>query len=131
LLIVSLATLPGFAQDVVKIAFLGPLTGPNAAQGLGARNAFDLAIKEANESGRFPFRIEAMILDDASDPSTGVAAALRAVNDPAVVAATGHWNSPVALATIDVFHEHGIPMVIWGAIHPDITRRGYREVTRV
>jgi branched-chain amino acid transport system substrate-binding protein len=119
------------APTVVKIAFLGPLTGPNAPQGLGARNAFDLALRQANNSGRFPFRIEGMVLDDASDPATGRAAALRAVSDPAVVAATGHWNSPVAFATIEVFHEHKTPIIIWGAIHPDITRRGYREVTRV
>lgn len=121
----------GPAPTVVKIAFLGPLTGPNAPQGLGARNAFDLAVRQANASGRFPYRIEGMVLDDASDPATGRAGALRAVSDPAVVAATGHWNSPVAFATIEVFHEHKTPIIIWGAIHPDITRRGYREVTRV
>lgn len=121
----------GAPAQVVKLAFLGPLTGPNAPQGLGARNAFDLAIRQANASGRFPYRIEGVVLDDASDPATGRAAALRAVSDPAVVAATGHWNSPVAFATIEVFHEHRTPIVIWGAIHPDITRRGYAEVTRV
>lgn len=121
----------GAPAQVVKLAFIGPLTGPNAPQGLGARNAFDLAIRQANASGRFPYQIEGVVLDDASDPATGRAAALRAVSDPAVVAATGHWNSPVAFATIEVFHEHRTPIVIWGAIHPDITRRGYAEVTRV
>jgi branched-chain amino acid transport system substrate-binding protein len=124
-------TAPGAPVQVVKLAFLGPLTGPNAPQGLGARNAFDLALRQANASGRFPYRIEGVVLDDASDPATGRAAALRAVSDPAVVAATGHWNSPVAFATIEVFHENRTPIVIWGAIHPDITRRGYAEVTRV
>ncbi len=33
----------------IKIAFIGPLTGPNAAQGNGAKNSFDLAIKQAND----------------------------------------------------------------------------------
>lgn len=113
---------PGWGQQkVFKIGFIGPLTGPNAAQGIGARNAFDLAIKEANESGKFPFKIEMVGLDDASDPATGVAAALKLVSDPAVVAASGHWNSPVALATIHIFHAHKIPFIVWGAIHPDIT----------
>ena len=105
----------------MKIGFIGPLTGPNAAQGVGARNAFDLAIREANASGRFPYKLEMVALDDASDPATGVAAALRLVSDPAVVAASGHWNSPVALATIHTFHTYRIPFIVWGAIHPDIT----------
>lgn len=108
-------------EKVVKIGFIGPLTGPNAAQGTGARNAFDLAIRQANASGKFPYRIEMVALDDASDPATGVAAALKLVSDPAVVTASGHWNSPVALATIHLFHAHKVPFIVWGAIHPDIT----------
>lgn len=112
----------GWAQTkVVKIGFIGPLTGPNAAQGVGARNAFDLAVREANASGKFPYKIEVVALDDASDPATGVAAALKLVSDPAVVAASGHWNSPVALATIHTFHTYKVPFIVWGAIHPDIT----------
>lgn len=106
---------------VVKIGFIGPLTGPNAAQGTGARNAFDLAIKQANASGKYPYKFEIVALDDASDPAVGVAAALKLVSDPAVAAASGHWNSPVALATIHIFHAHKIPFIVWGAIHPDIT----------
>ena len=112
----------GWTQaKVVKIGFIGPLTGPNAAQGVGARNAFDLAIREANASGKFQYKIEMVALDDASDPATGVAAALKLVSDPVVVAASGHWNSPVALATIHTFHTYRIPFIVWGAIHPDIT----------
>ncbi len=119
---IFLVTTIGLAQTkVVKIGFIGPLTGPNAAQGVGARNAFDLKIREANASGKFPYKLEMVALDDASDPATGVAAALRLVSDPAVVAASGHWNSPVALATIHTFHTYRIPFIVWGAIHPDIT----------
>lgn len=119
--IIFLTSSTGLAQKVVKVGFIGPLTGPNAAQGVGARNAFDLAIREANASGRFPYKIEMVALDDASDPATGVAAALKLVSDPAVVAASGHWNSPVALATIHTFHTYRVPFIVWGAIHPDIT----------
>ena len=123
-LLISLlfVTSMGWTQArVVRIGFIGPLTGPNAAQGVGARNAFDLAIREANASGKFPYKIEIVALDDASDPATGVAAALKLVSDPAVVAASGHWNSSVALATIHTFHTYRVPFIVWGAIHPDIT----------
>lgn len=120
------------ADKAVKVAFIGPLTGGNAAPGLGARNGFDLAIREANAAGQLPFKIEVIVLDDASDPTTGVNAALKAVSDPEVVAAATHWNSPVGLATIHTFHRQGVPQVFWGTIHPDITNKyNYPEVTRV
>jgi branched-chain amino acid transport system substrate-binding protein len=118
------------SAKTVKIAFIGPLTGPNAAQGNGAKNCFDLAIREANNSGAFPFKIEMMGLDDASDPAVAVSAALKAVSDPLVVAASGHWNSACALATIHTFHSFKVPFMVWGAISPRITEYNYPEVTR-
>lgn len=118
------------AQETVKVGFIGPLSGGNAQQGLSARNGFQLAVDQANASG-LPFRIEPVILDDAANPQTGVAAALKLTNDGGVVAATGHWNSGVALATIPVFQRAGIPFVIWGAISPKITERNNPMVSRV
>jgi len=70
----------------IKLTFIGPLTGPNAAQGTGMRNCFDLAIREANESGEFPYKIKIMDLDDASDPAVAFSASLKALSDKRVVA---------------------------------------------
>lgn len=130
-----LAQAPGVAtasKKVVKIGFIGPLTGPNASAGVGARNSFDLAIRQANASKAYPYKIEAVWGDDASTPSQGVSAAMRIAADPEVVAASGHWNSPVAEATIPTFKQAGIPFVIWGAIGPDLTcKANYPIVTRV
>lgn len=118
--------------EVVKIGFIGPITGPNAFQGVGARNAFLMAIEKANESGDFPYEIDTIVLDDASEPATGAAAAQRIVDDPDIVAAIGHWNSPVAEATIPVFKGAEIPFIIWGAISPTLTSaENYPYVTRV
>ena len=118
------------AKETIKIGFIGPLSGGNAQQGLGARNGFILAIEQAN-AGDFPYNVEYEVLDDASDPQTGVSAAMKLVNDPAVVAATGHWNSPVALATIPVFSRFEMPFIVWGAISPRITDQNLPEITRV
>ena len=120
------------AAKVVKIGFIGPLTGPNAYQGVGARNAFDLAIKQANESKEFPYKIEMVAMDDASNPGTGASAATKITSDNDVVAASGHWNSPVAEATIPIFKNAKIPFIIWGAISPKLTSaENYPIVTRV
>lgn len=128
----ALAAMPAFAQDkpLIKLGFIGPISGGNAQQGLGARNGFLLAVEQAN-AGDYPFTVEPVVLDDASDPQTGVAAALKLVNDPQVVAATGHWNSPVALATMPVFNRFQMPMIVWGAISPKITEQNLPEITRV
>lgn len=128
----ALFAIPAAAQDKphIKLGFIGPVSGGNAQQGLGARNGFLLAIEQANAAG-YPYDVEAVTLDDASDPQTGVAAALKLVNDPEVVAATGHWNSPVALATMPVFNRFQVPMIVWGAISPKITEQNLPEITRV
>jgi branched-chain amino acid transport system substrate-binding protein len=128
-----LAVSMGVAQaqaDQIKLGFIGPLSGGNAQQGLGARNGFLLAIDQANESG-FPHQVESVVLDDASDPAVGVSAAQKLINDPAVVAATGHWNSPVALATMPVFNRAQMPFIVWGAVSPKITEQNMPNVTRV
>ncbi|WP_424830290.1 branched-chain amino acid ABC transporter substrate-binding protein [Ruegeria sp.] len=123
---------PAYAEDkpVIKLGFIGPLSGGNASQGLGAKNGFLLAVQQANEAG-FPYTVEGVVLDDASDPQTGVSAALKLVNDPDVVAAIGHWNSPVALATTPVFSRFQTPMIVWGAISPKVTDQNLPEITRV
>ena len=38
------------------------------------------------------------------------------------MAATGRWNSSVALATIPVFSRANIPFIVWGAITPKSPR---------
>jgi branched-chain amino acid transport system substrate-binding protein len=119
-------------KKTVKIGFIGPLTGPNAAFGLGARNGADLAVKETNRAGLAPYKYELVVMDDASDPSTGVSAATKLCTVDKVAAATTHFNSPVGLATIHVFHRYKTPQVFWGGIHPDITYKyNFPEVTRV
>lgn len=128
-LLISVAAVS--ADDSVTIGFLAPITGANAAEGAAARNAFELAINQANASGEYPYEIKTIIVDDQSEPSVGAAGAQRIVADPDVVAATGHWNSGVAEATIPVFKDAEIPMLIWGAIRESLTNAdNYPWITR-
>ncbi|HCP79961.1 MAG: branched chain amino acid ABC transporter substrate-binding protein [Pusillimonas sp.] len=119
------------AQETIKLGFIGPMSGGNAQQGLGAKNGFLLAIDQWNNTEGVPFKVEGVVLDDASDPQAGVSAALKLVNDRDVVAATGHWNSPVALATLPVFNRSQMPFIVWGAISPKITEQNLANTTRV
>lgn len=117
--------------EVVKIGFIAPITGNNAALGVGMKNSADLAIKHANASGKYPYKFELVVVDDASDPSTAVAAANKLITDKAVVASGGHFNSGCSLATAPVFHKNGMAFLVSAAIHPDITGKGYKEINRI
>jgi branched-chain amino acid transport system substrate-binding protein len=119
-------------KSLVKIAFIGPLTGGNAAVGKGAKNSFELKVAEVLAKGDYPYRIQVLYEDDASDPATGVAAATMVGSDPDVVAAATHWNSPVGLATVHVFHKFGLAQLFWGTIHADIIYgNDYKEKVRL
>ncbi len=118
-------------QEVVKIGFLAPLTGGNSAIGIGMKNSAQLAVDQVNKSGKYPYKFELVTADDAGDPSTAVAAANKLIADKGVVAVAGHFNSGCGLATTPVFHKAGMPMVVSGAIHPDITAKGFKEINRV
>ena len=119
-------------KRVVKLGFIDPLTGPNAAIGLGARNSVDLAVKQANRRPDAPYRYELIVMDDGSDPATGVSAATKLCTIDKVTAALTHYNSPVGLATIHVFHRYGTPQMFPSAIAPDITDKNcFPEVNRI
>lgn len=110
------------ADQVVKICAVLPTSGPNAAVGVGMMNSMDLAVNRINESGRLgDITLELVRLDDQSQPSIGVNAVQRAASDPDVIACSAHWNSPVALATQNVFHRNGLANLVPAAINWRIT----------
>lgn len=124
--------LPASAQQrVVKVAYVGPLTGPNTAMGIGTRNSMDLAIREANAANVLPFKLELISESDDSKPSTGVAAIQKLCNDPDVIATSAHWNSPVALATIPYFKQCNLLNLVSGASVDALTQQGVPEMARV
>jgi branched-chain amino acid transport system substrate-binding protein len=120
------------ANDLVKVVFIGPLTGGVSANGLGGRNSADLAVKLRNQDESAKYEYEMMVLDDECKPNAGVQAATKAGADRAVVAGVTHYCSAVAIATVDTYHRFGLPIVVWGAVLPDITYgNDYPEIHRV
>jgi branched-chain amino acid transport system substrate-binding protein len=120
------------AKDQVKVVFIGPLTGGVSANGLGGRNSADLAVKLRNQDESAKYEYEMMVLDDECKPNAGVQAATKAGADRAVVAGVTHYCSAVAIATVDTYHRFGLPVVVWGAVLPDITYgNDYQEIHRV
>jgi branched-chain amino acid transport system substrate-binding protein len=120
------------SAKTVKVAFIGPLTGPDASEVVGPKNCFQLAVDQANASGKLPYQIQTVFYDDASNAGTAANAAQKIVSDPDVIAVTGFFNSAPCAATIPIFKNAGIPLVIWGAISKDLTQAANMPyVTRV
>ncbi len=120
------------AKDTVKVGFIGPLTGGVSANGIGGRNSADLAVKLRNADANAKYAYEIEALDDECKPNIGVQAATKLAANKKVIAAATHYCSAVAIATIDVYHKFGLPVVVWGAVLPDITYgNDYKEVHRV
>ena len=120
------------AKDTVKIAFVGPLTGGNSAIGLGGRNSADLAVKLRNQDAKAKYQYDLTVLDDECKPDTGVQVATKAGSDRSIVAGVTHYCSVVAMATVDTYHRFGLPVIVWGAVLPDITyANDFKEIHRV
>src|SRR5690349_16630625 len=119
-------------KQTVKLAFIGPLTGGVSANGIGGRNSADLAVRLRNEDPKSKYRYELVSLDDECKPNVAVQAATKAAADNSIIAGITHYCSVTAIATVDTYHKFGLPVVVWGAVLPDITYRNkYAEVHRV
>lgn len=120
------------AKEKVKVGFIGPLTGGTSSNGLGGRNSADLAVRLRNADSEAKYEYELVVLDDECKPDKGVQAATKLGADKGVIAAATHYCSAVAIATVDTYHKFGLPVIVWGAVLPDITYgNDYEEVHRV
>ncbi len=120
------------AKDVVKIAFIGPLTGGSASIGLGGRNSADLAVRLRNADPKAKYTYELVVQDDECRPNIGVQVATKMAADKSIIGGVTHYCSAVAIATTGVYHRFGMPAMVWGAVLPEVTYgNDYKEVFRV
>jgi branched-chain amino acid transport system substrate-binding protein len=110
--LIALATGVAESQDVVKIGFASPLTGPQANYGKDNQNGTQMAIDELNAQGltiggkavKFQLQSE----DDQADPKQGPLIAQK-LADAKVAGVVGHFNSGVTIPASRVYNEAGIP----------------------
>ncbi len=128
----SLFGTPASAKDVVKIAFVGPLTGGVSSIGLGGRNSADLAVRLRNADPKAKYTYELVVQDDECRPNVGVQVATKIAADKNIIAGVTHFCSAVAMGTVGVYNRFGLPVVVWGAVLPEITYgNNFKEVHRV
>ncbi|MCC4118208.1 ABC transporter substrate-binding protein [Aromatoleum toluclasticum] len=96
----------GPAAAQIKVGITISTTGPAASLGMPEKNTATLFPKEI--AGQ---KVEYIVLDDASDPSTATRNARRFVDEDKVDVIIGSTISPNSLAMIDVAAEKGTPMI--------------------
>ena len=128
----ALGMSPAVAKEKVTVGFIGPLSGGTSSNGIGGRNSADLAVRLRNADPNAKYEYELLVQDDECKPNIGVQAATKFGANKDVIAAATHYCSAVAISTVDVYHKFGLPIIVWGAVLPDITYgNDYKEVHRV
>jgi len=128
----ALGTSSAGAKEKVTVGFIGPLSGGTSSNGIGGRNSADLAVRLRNADSNAKYEYELLVQDDECKPNIGVQAATKFGANKDVIAAATHYCSAVAISTVDVYHKFGLPIIVWGAVLPDITYgNDYKEIHRV
>ncbi len=108
-------------QDVV-LAVVGPLSGPDQANGEVMRNSVQLRVQQANQEADprgLSFRI--LPVDDQNDPTQAKKVAEELVARSDITAVIGHNTSPTSLAAGPVYAQAGIPVLTANATSPAVT----------
>ena len=112
---------------VVRIGFVGPITGDQAGIGLDELHAVQLAVEKANAAGNViaGYRLEVVALDDQHTPAQAVAMAKRLVSDRDVVAVVGHVNSSCTVAAAPFYKSARMVQISPSSTNPDISKKGF------
>ena len=122
LLMVFSSLTPAGAQGTIKIGFFAPITGPAAADGMSAKNAVELGVKEVNDGGGINGKkVELVVYDDRLKAEEAVAIANKLIErDRVVGVVSGSYSGPTRVVA-PIFQKAGMPMVAGYAVHPDVT----------
>lgn len=123
----------GKSEPVIKVGFVAPLTGDQAAHGIDMKQGAELALEDALAQGPIVpgYKIELVVLDDARNPAQAVSAAKRLAADPDVLAVIGHLNSSCTKPASAIYHEARMLHVSPVSSNPDISRQGFDTFYRI
>ena len=132
-IVVALATAASQAQEIVKIGFASPLTGPQANYGKDNENGAQMAIDELNARhltiGGKAVTFQLAAEDDQAEPKQGPLIAQKLV-DAKVAGVVGHFNSGVTIPASRVYNEAGIPELSVST-NVQYTHQGFKTAFRL
>jgi len=124
----------GFAQRVINIGVIQPLSGPNAQSGVNCRNGIEFVADEINAAGGIKAlggaKINLIVSDATSNPAIAPSVAQRLIAQNDLTAVLGAYVSSLTLAISEVTARADVPFLTM-AFADEITGRGLDSVFQV
>ncbi|QCI69430.1 ABC transporter substrate-binding protein [Phreatobacter stygius] len=118
----------------VNVGVVLPLSGANAQFGINSRNGIQLVADEINAAGGIKglggARLNLVIADSTSTPTTAANVAQRLVTQNDVVAILGAFASSLTIAISEVTERRGVPLLTM-SFSDQITGRGFENIFQV
>ena len=132
-MVIAGAACSGGSGDGVRIGAALPLSGKHANVGGFFRDGYQLAVREANESGGVeiggvPRRIELLVYDDKSDASISPSLLERLIAVDGAAALLSGYSTPLVQSQVIVPMRRGVPFVNAGGASQSIFREGNQWV---
>ncbi len=120
------------AEGPIRIGASLSLSGTYASLGQNQRRGYELCAKDVNaRGGVLGRRIEFVLYDDQSDPSTGVRLYEKLISQDKVDVLLGPYSSPITEAVANVNEKYMMPMVAPQASTTSIFRKGRKYIFMV
>jgi branched-chain amino acid transport system substrate-binding protein len=130
--VVLAAALPAAAQAPIKIGASLSLTGTYAKLGTYQKEGYELCTQEANDKGGVLGRkIEFVLYDDQSTPTTGQRLYEKLITEDKVDAVMGPYSSPISEAVANVTEKYKKVMVSPLAATTSIFKKGRKYIFMV
>lgn len=118
----------------VNVGVIMPLSGANAQFGINSRNGVELVADEINAAGGIKAlggaRINLVVADSTSTPTTAANVAQRLLTQNDVVAILGAFASSLTIAISEVTERRGVPLLTM-SFSDQITGRGFENIFQV
>ncbi|HEY5265758.1 MAG TPA: branched-chain amino acid ABC transporter substrate-binding protein [Acidimicrobiales bacterium] len=131
---VGMASASGAAskpKPTYVIGYEGPLSGGNLQLGLNMVFAVELAINQANASGKYPFKLQLAKYDDQGDPTISPTEAQSAVANKKLIAVVGPAFSGATAAAEPYYNKAHVATVSPSATNPTLAAGGWNNFFRV
>jgi branched-chain amino acid transport system substrate-binding protein len=122
------------ATSTINVGVIMPLSGANAQFGINSRNGIELVADEINEAGGIKelggAKINLIVADSTSTPTTAGTVAQRLISQNDVVAILGAFASSLTIAISEVTERQDVPLLTM-SFADQITGRGYKNIFQV
>ena len=115
----------GASGDIIKIGFVGPLTGSASSYGQSSKKGLELLEDQINKAGGINGKkIKLVEVDDENKPATSVTGGTKLINSDKVVAIVGPVTSGCANSLAPICQSSNMPMITGTGTNANITSAG-------